>query len=177
VTAASPAAAIAYAPHAAALPHGLSALVLLTAANAAPWAAARLLGTRFAAPIDAGMTFIDGRPLLGGHKTWRGLAAALLVAALVAPILGYSVRLGLAFAALGAAGDLASSLIKRRMRLAPGTEIPGLDQIPEALTPMLCLSAPLGLNMGSAWTLTAVFLLLDIAAIPLRRLRRDQHVR
>jgi len=165
------------AAHAVALPHWLRALLLLTGANAAPWAAARLLGDRFAAPIDAGMTFIDGRPVLGGHKTWRGLLAALLASALVAPILGYSVRLGLAFAALAVTGDAASSLLKRRLRCSPGTEIPGLDQIPEALTPLLCLSGSLGISIAGAWTLTGVFLLLDVAAIPLRRLRRNHDAR
>ena len=142
--------------------------MLLAAAHTAPWAAGRLLRGRWAAPIDSGMTFTDGRRLLGDHKTWRGFAAALLVCALLAPILGYSVRLGLAFAALALTGDAASSLIKRRLHLAPGTEIPVLDQIPEALAPLLTLSGPLGISVSGAWALTGVFLLLDLAAMPLR---------
>jgi CDP-diglyceride synthetase len=150
--------------------------LLLTAANAAPWAAERLFGGRFAAPIDAGITFTDGRPLLGSHKTWRGLVAATLVCVPLASILGYSILLGVAFAALAVIGDAASSLIKRRLHLSPGTEIPGLDQIPEALIPLLCLSGPLGISIGGACTLTGVFLLLDLAAIPLRRLRSRHDV-
>lgn len=142
--------------------------MLLAAAHTAPWAAARFLEDGFAAPIDAGATFTDGRRLLGDHKTWRGVIAGMLVCAPAAWLLGYSVRLGLAFAALALAGDAASSFIKRRLRLSPGAEIPGLDQIPEALTPLLCLSGPLGIGVSGAWTLTGVFLLLDLAAMPLR---------
>ena len=159
----------------AALPNWLSALVLLGAAHAAPWAAGRLLGRRFAAPIDGGMTLTDGRRLLGDHKTWRGLLIALLACALAATLLGYSVTLGIAFAALALIGDAASSLVKRRLRLEPGAEFPGLDQIPEALTPLLVLSAPLGISAGTAWLLTGAFTLADLAAMPLRHHRpRDE---
>jgi CDP-diglyceride synthetase len=153
------------------LPNWLRALLLLLTANAAPWAAARLLGSRWAAPIDAGWTIAGGRRLLGGHKTWRGLVASMLVSALIASSLGYSVRLGLAFAALAISGDAASSAIKRRLDISSGTEIPGLDQIPEALIPLLCLSGPLGISLAVACILAGIFLVLDLAAIPLRRLR------
>ena len=155
----------------AALPDWLSALVLLGAAHAAPWAAGYFLGHRLNAPIDGGMTLTDGRRLLGDHKTWRGLLSAMLACALAATLLGYSVTLGIAFAALALTGDAASSLIKRRLRLEPGAEFPGLDQIPEALAPLLILSARLGIGLGAAWTLTGVFMLADLAAMPLRRQR------
>ncbi|MDE2049549.1 MAG: CDP-archaeol synthase [Gammaproteobacteria bacterium] len=152
----------------AALPDWLKAFVLLGAAHSAPWAAGYLLGQRLSAPIDAGMTLADGRRLLGAHKTWRGLAAAVLACALAAVLVGYTVTLGVTFAVLALAGDAASSLIKRRLRLRPGTEFPGLDQIPEALTPLLVLSAPLRIDVGAVWTLTGVFMLADLAAMPLR---------
>jgi CDP-diglyceride synthetase len=154
---------------AAALPNWLKALTLLAAAHSAPWAAGRLLGERLAAPIDGGMIMGDGRRLLGDHKTWRGLVAALLMCALIAPLIGYSVGLGMAFATSALAGDAVSSLIKRRLRLEPGAESPGLDQIPESLTPLLGLSTPLGIGVGTVWTLTGVFTLADLAAMPLRR--------
>jgi len=154
--------------YAMAVPHWLAALMLLAGAHTAPWAAGRLLGDRFAAPIDSGMTCGDRRRLLGEHKTWRGLLAGMLICALVASLLGYPIRLGLAFAALALTGDAASSFIKRRMNLSPGAEIPGLDQIPETLTPLLLLSGPLGIGMNGAWALTGVFLLLDLALMPLR---------
>lgn len=144
------------------------ALVLLGAAHAAPWAAAYVLGGRLAAPMDAGLTF-NGRRLLGDHKTWRGVIAATVSCALAAALLGYSVRLGVEFAALSVAGDATSSLIKRRLSLAPGTEIPGLDQIPEALAPLLTLSGSLGIGTGGAFALAVIFALVDLVAMPLRR--------
>ena len=158
---------------AAALPNWLKALTLLGAAHTAPWAAGYLLGNRLAAPVDAGLTLRDGRRLVGDHKTWRGVVAAVLTCALAAALLGYSMALGTAFAILALAGDAASSLIKRRLRLEPGAECPGLDQIPEALTPLLTLSSLLGIGVGAVGTLTGVFLLADLAVMPLRRHPRD----
>lgn len=151
----------------------LKAFGLLVAAHAAPWAAAYVLGDHLAAPIDAGAT-LNGRRLLGDHKTWRGAAAAMIACALAATLAGYSVRLGMEFAALSLAGDALSSLVKRRLRLAPGTEVPGLDQIPEALAPLLTLSGPLGMGGGAALVLTGIFMLADLALTPLRRHRRTR---
>jgi len=59
----------------------LQSLILVSTANTAPVALARLLGARFARPIDGGLVLRDGHPLLGRSKTWRGLAAAILLAA------------------------------------------------------------------------------------------------
>ena len=152
-----------------ALPSWLKALTLLGAAHTPPLLSAYLLGPRLAAPIDAGVMLPDGRRLLGDHKTWRGLIAAVLTCAVAGTLLGYSAGLGIAFALLALAADAASSFAKRRLRMRPGTEVPGLDQIPEALTPLLVLSTPLGIGMGAVWVLTGVFMLADMAAMPLRR--------
>ena len=81
-------------------------------------------------------------------------------------------RLGLQLAALAMAADLATSFVKRRLNLAPGREVPGVDQIPEALVPLLVLSRPLGISVAVAGLMTGVFLLLDLAALPLRHRRR-----
>src|SRR6478752_380374 len=59
----------------------LQGLILISAANGAPVLFARLLRARFAHPIDGGIVLRDGHPLLGRSKTWRGLAAAVLLAA------------------------------------------------------------------------------------------------
>jgi CDP-diglyceride synthetase len=161
---------------AAALPNWLKALTLLGVAHSAPWACGYALRDRLAAPIDAGMILKDGRRLLGDHKTWRGLIAAVLACALAGALLGYAVVLGAVFAAVALAGDAASSFIKRRLRLAPGAECPGLDQIPEALAPLLALSGPLGISAGEACILTVVFVMADLAAMPLRRHPRTGEV-
>ena len=83
----------------------LQSLILISAANGAPVLLARLLGARFAHPIDGGIVLRDGHPLLGRSKTWRGLAAAILLAACVAVLIGLPWRLGALAAASAMAGD------------------------------------------------------------------------
>ena len=144
------------------------ALLLVIVANVAPWAAGRLMSGHWRAPLDGGARLADGARLLGDHKTWRGLAAGTLCCALVARLLHHSLLLGAAFGALSLTADAASSFTKRRLRLPPGTEIPGVDQLPEALIPLLALSRPLGLRPIDAVVIAMVFLLLDVAAVRLR---------
>ncbi len=159
-----------------ALPRWLAAFVLLAAAHVGAWASGRLFLGRWPAPVDAGATLWDGRRLFGEHKTWRGLLVAELLCAAVAPLVGYGARLALQLAALAMGADLATSLLKRRLNLAPGREVPGLDQIPEALVPLLVLARPLGIGASTAWLLTGIFVVLDLAALPLRH-RRDTGAR
>ena len=121
-------------------------LLLLAAANGTPIFAARLLGERFAAPLDGGLTWRDGRPLLGASKTVRGIVVALAAGALLAPPLGLAWWTGLAIAAFSMAVDLASSFTKRRLGLAPSSRSTLLDQIPEALIPALAAVPLMGLG-------------------------------
>jgi len=86
-------------------------------------------------PIDAGRTFLNGKPLLGSHKTIRGFFSGLLIGMLVgcvqhlltpeeAPILlGFVLSLG------ALVGDLTESFIKRRLNLPPGSSLPIADQL------------------------------------------------
>jgi CDP-2,3-bis-(O-geranylgeranyl)-sn-glycerol synthase len=69
-------------------------LLLLGAANASPVVAMRLLDPRWRTPLDGGMRFFDGRPLLGPSKTVRGAIAAKVAAALAAPVLSIPPGLG-----------------------------------------------------------------------------------
>jgi CDP-diglyceride synthetase len=146
----------------------LIGLTLVMVANVAPWAAGRLLGSRFNAPLDLSVKLRDGSRLFGDHKTWRGLAAGVLACALAAQLLGPGLALGLAFGALSMAADTASSFAKRRLRTAPGYEFPVLDQLPEALLPLIVLSRPLGLGMFECFGIAGVFVLLDLASVRLR---------
>jgi CDP-2,3-bis-(O-geranylgeranyl)-sn-glycerol synthase len=141
----------------------LPAMLLLIAANATPVAAAWLLHGRLAAPLDGGARLGDGTRVLGDHKTWSGLVAGVAGCAIAADLLGLTLAVGLAFGALSLLADAASSFVKRRLRLAPGTEIPGLDQVPEALLPLWALSAPLGIDLSGCLVVTAAFIALDIA--------------
>jgi CDP-2,3-bis-(O-geranylgeranyl)-sn-glycerol synthase len=146
----------------------LPALLLLIVANATPVVAAMLLRDRLAAPLDFGVTLRDGTRVLGDHKTWRGLTAGVMACAIAAHLLGLTFAVGFAFGTLSLLADTAASFVKRRLRLAAGTEIPGLDQIPEALLPLWVLSAPLGIGLPGGLLVTAVFLVLDIAFVRFR---------
>jgi CDP-2,3-bis-(O-geranylgeranyl)-sn-glycerol synthase len=145
---------------------GAQLLILLGAANIAPILAKRLLGTRGNAPIDGGARFFDGRPLLGPSKTWRGLAAAVGLTALTALALGHAAGLGASIGAAAMAGDLLSSFIKRRVDIASSGKATGLDQVPEALLPLLAVQGTLQLSATMIVVVTLVFFAL---ALPLAR--------
>ena len=110
-------------------------LGLIGAANGAPVLCKRFLKTRFAWPIDGGVVLFDGYPLLGRSKTWRGVAAALLVALCVAVLIGLPWQAGALVAACAMVGDCTSSFIKRRLGLEASSMALGLDQVPESLLP------------------------------------------
>jgi CDP-2,3-bis-(O-geranylgeranyl)-sn-glycerol synthase len=150
------------------LTRGLNALLLVIVANVAPWATARILSGYWRAPLDSGATFTDGTRILGDHKTWRGLIVGTFTCGVVARLLQLPLLLGIAFGLLSLAADTASSFVKRRLRLLPGTEIPGLDQLPEALVPLVVLSHPLGLHLTDSIVIALVFLLLDLGVMRLR---------
>ena len=125
----------------------LRLLVLLALANGTPLAAVKLLGRRWSWPLDGGLRFLDGRPLFGASKTVRGIAVAVLATTTGAPLLGLSWRLGLVVGLTAMAGDLVSSFVKRRLGLPPSSRASGLDQIPEALLPLLVCRSALGLSL------------------------------
>lgn|SRR5690242_15856220 len=121
-------------------------LILLAVANGSPVIAKRVLGGRYARPIDGNLLFFDGRPLLGPSKTIRGIAASLLVTTLAAPLVRLDFTIGLLVAAAAMAGDLLSSFVKRRLGFASSSRATGLDQIPEALFPLLACRSALSLT-------------------------------
>jgi len=121
-------------------------LTLLMLANGSPVVAKRIFGETYARPLDGNARFIDGRPLLGPSKTIRGVVTSLLVTTLGALLLGFEFRIGLMVAAPAMAGDMLSSFMKRRFGLAPSSKATGLDQIPEALFPLLACRAAFSLT-------------------------------
>ena len=121
-------------------------LVLLALANGTPLAAKKALGTRLARPLDGNRAFVDGRPLFGHSKTLRGVALAILVDAAAAPLLSLDWTVGALAGGLAMIGDLASSFVKRRLGRPPSSRATGLDQIPEALLPLLGCRGALGLS-------------------------------
>jgi len=142
-------------------------LLLLAVANTTPIIAKNVFGNRWNAPLDAGLRFVDGRPLLGPSKTVRGLVAAMAATAVAAALMGLSFGLGLVLGALAMLGDALSSFVKRRLNMVSGDRATGIDQIPEALLPLLVVRGALGLSLPEVAAITLVFFLLEI---PLARL-------
>jgi hypothetical protein len=139
-------------------------LVLLALANGVPLAAKKLLGDRLGWPLDGNCTFVDGRPLFGPSKTLRGVVLAILAAAAAAPLLGLDWTIGARAGALAMLGDLASSFTKRRLGRPPSSRATGLDQIPEALFPLVGCRIPLGLGAVDIGLGVALFFLGEVLA-------------
>ena len=96
-------------------------------ANAAPLIFGR--GT----PIDGGHNFRDGRPILGSHKTFRGLIAGIFAGTIFGivetpfgpqmPLAGFLMGIGAVL------GDLLGAFLKRRLDIKPGDPLPIIDQL------------------------------------------------
>jgi CDP-archaeol synthase len=149
----------------------LQAFALLITANAVPVIVGKLARERASLPLDFGHVMSDGERLFGSHKTWRGLASGIVACAVLGAYFGFPAWLGAGFAALSLIADACSSAVKRRMRLKPGSEVLGLDQLAEALVPLLVFAKPLGLQAGEITLVTAAFVALDAATARLRHRR------
>jgi len=98
-------------------------------------------------PIDGGRTW-RGKPILGPGKTWEGLAFGSLVGMLVAtfqmfmfPLLPWGISdvrldilpmtpfIGLVIGLGAMLGDIAGSLVKRRLNIGRGKPAPLMDQL------------------------------------------------
>lgn len=135
----------------------VQALGLLALANGTPVIVKKVCGSRLAVPLDGGMLFFDGRPLFGKSKTVRGVACAIAVTAALAPLLEVSVAVGALVAVFAMIGDLFSSFVKRRLKLAPSSQAIGLDQIPESLFPLLAGQKMLSLSFAEIAACVAIF--------------------
>jgi CDP-2,3-bis-(O-geranylgeranyl)-sn-glycerol synthase len=135
----------------------LQLIVLLALANGTPVIVKKLLGDRFAYPLDGGARFWDGRPWLGASKTIRGIMLSIAVTSLAAPLLGLGIRVGLIVGSLAMLGDLLSSFVKRRLNLASSSRATGLDQIPESLLPLLGCRPLLPLTLLDMALTVAIF--------------------
>jgi CDP-diglyceride synthetase len=140
----------------------VQSLVLLTLANGAPVIAKKIFGGRFAQPLDAGVMFLDRRPLLGSSKTIRGVLVSFAVTTAAAPLLDLAPVIGALIAGGALAGDLFSSFIKRRLNLRPSSRALGLDQIPESLIPLLACRDTLSLTAADITLAVAIFFVGEI---------------
>ena len=141
---------------------GIRLLLLLALANTAPLLAKRWFGHRFSAPLDGGLIFFDGHPLLGSSKTIRGLIVAVAATSLGAVVLSLPATVGALVGAGAMLGDAIASFIKRRLGAEPSSRATGLDQIPEALLPLLVVKGLLGLTLAQIAALTVFFFMLEM---------------
>src|SRR5882757_7716793 len=124
----------------------IDAFLLLITTNSVPWVLGKALGRRGNLALDFGYRAWDGQRIFGSHKTWRGLVGGTLACGCVAEIIGHGFGLGVDFGAVSLAGDAFSSAVKRRLRQEPGRQIPALDQLAEALLPLLFFAPALELS-------------------------------
>lgn len=152
----------------------LKLLLLIIVANGTPIIARNLLQARFATPLDAGYTWFDKRPLFGPSKTIRGILAAILMTTLASMLLGLGSYIGLLIACYAMIGDLLASFIKRRCNVEPSGMVPGLDQIPESLLPLLVIRETVGLSWTAITVLVILFIILELL---LSRILYRLHIR
>jgi len=132
-------------------------LLLIAAANTVPLLLKRVLGAKLAYPLDGGLTLWDGQPLFGRAKTVRGAAVAIALPLLLAPLTSHAVGEGAAIGAMAMVGDLASSFVKRRLKMQPSSQAIGLDHIPEVLLPAWIARTWFGLGAVEVVLLVVVF--------------------
>lgn len=141
-------------------------LILLLLANGAPVIAWSLFKDHGNLPVDFGIRLVDGQPVFGPSKTWRGLFASLIATACSAPLLALPWETGLRVAAAAMLGDLLASFLKRRLKIAPSGKAWGLDQIPESLFPLLLVKERFHLDGYTIAQLVAAFFLLEVLLSP-----------
>jgi CDP-2,3-bis-(O-geranylgeranyl)-sn-glycerol synthase len=145
----------------------LQLLILVTLANGSPVVAKRIFGQRLAQPLDGNINFVDGRPLFGASKTVRGIIVSIFITSAGAPLLGLPLEIGLVVAITAMAGDLLSSFLKRRFGLPPSSKVVGLDQIPEALFPLLACREAFSLTVLDIAAGTVFFAVGELLLSPL----------
>jgi len=129
--------------------------------NFLPFVASLLCEERFSRPIDGGLLWRDGRPLLGSHKTFRGLLAGVLGGVIISPMLTITWPVAAGAALLSMSGDLLTSFIKRRLHYPSGKPVPVFDHLFESLFPLLFLYNFLQLSL---WHITAILTLFLVFA-------------
>lgn len=141
----------------------LTLALLLLIANGAPLLAGHWLHSkRLQSPIDGGYCCHDGKRLLGPSKTWLGLLASVLATLGAASLLQFPLFAALLLALLAMLGDIISSFSKRRLGYRSGLTVPGLDQLPESLLPMLGMALVLPLTVQQILLPVLLFILVHI---------------
>ncbi len=78
-------------------------------------------------PIDFNKKFIDGRRILGDHKTIRGFISGVILGTIAGIAQGRALQ-GILLSLGAMVGDAIGSFIKRRLGIEEGGSVPLLDQ-------------------------------------------------
>ena len=149
------------------LPIELKLLLLIVIANGTPVVAAVVCGDWGAHPLDGGRVLADGHRVLGDSKTWRGVLLSPLASGAGAALLGLPVGVGVVIGAGAMVGDLLSSFAKRRLGVPSSGMTLGLDQIPEALLPLLAVAGEFALTWPTIVWMVAGFIMLELGLSPI----------
>ncbi len=106
-------------------------------------------------PLDMGRKFLDGRRILGDHKTIKGFASGILIGTLVGCLQGRSLA-GFLLSLGAMLGDSLGSFVKRRMGIEAGGSAPLLDQEGFLIASILLAYPVEPLDMGSILFLLVV---------------------
>lgn len=83
--------------------------------------------------MDLGRKFVDGKPIFGKNKTFRGflvgLAFGTTVGLVESVVFDYPIMFGPLLSLGALSGDLAGAFLKRRLGIPPGNLLPVLDQV------------------------------------------------
>lgn len=158
---------------------------------AAPWLVDIYFGLIFATPaffanaipvfvsgmgrIDRGRNFVDGKPILGAHKTIGGLFAGILGGGLAGLAVssffpdvfqmasGFTWWLGFVMGFGAILGDAIGSFTKRRINLKSGAPFPIVDQVGFVVTAFLLVSIFVNFPLGW-WGVVPATLLIHIVS-------------
>ena len=97
-------------------------------------------------------------------KTVRGIVLAVLATTAAASLIGLRWNIGLLIGVFAMVGDLFSSFCKRRLGLPTSSRASGLDQVPEALFPLLGCRDLLSLTIADIGAGVALFFIGDVVA-------------
>ena len=136
-------------------------LTLLFVANGTPVIAKNLLRHRLQVPLDGGVKFFDGQPLLGHSKTIRGALFSILFTTVAGLVFGMGWVVGLVIGVGAMSGDLVSSFLKRRMKMPASSQAMGLDQLPESVIPLVACIQLLSLTWADVTIVTAAFFVAE----------------
>lgn len=112
-------------------------------------------------PLDFGKKFLDGKPIFGKNKTFRGFFSGLAVGTAVGFVesvfFNYPILFGLLLSLGALFGDLTAAFAKRRLGLSPGDLLPVVDQV-DFIIGAILFSLPIRLQTLSWELLTTVLI-------------------